>query len=330
MARIVCIGGGTGLYTLLSGLKAQFPADELAAVVTMMDSGSNSGRLRDEHGYLPPGDVRQSLVAFSDSSQELRALMQHRFQGDNGLNGYVVGNILLTALKDIYNGDEYEAISAMARILRIRGQVYPVTTMDSHLVATLEDSTEVRGETNIDVPKHDPSKRITGIYLDPPAILFGRTAQAIREADYIIIGPGDLYTSIMPNLVVDGMIEALKEAKSHGARIIYVTNTMTKHGETNEFAASDFVNVVQGALDGARIDAVIINKGMISDEQRASYALEHAEPVADDLDPGSCCIISGDLVSKRTFARHHPQKLANAVARAIHALGRSARSPVKS
>jgi uncharacterized cofD-like protein len=327
--RIVCIGGGTGLHTLLRGLKAHFPDAELAAVVTMMDSGGSTGRLRDEFGYLPPGDIRQSLVALSDMPHELRALMQHRFRSGS-LEGHVVGNLLLTALKDLSDGDEYAAIEAMERLLRIRGKVYPVTMTDAQLIAHLHDGTQVRGETNIDIPKHDPSLRITSVTLDPPARIFSKTADALRNADLIIIGPGDLYTSIMPNLVVDGMTRALKDAKARGARLTYIVNTMTKHGETNDFKASDFARTVQEALDGAPLDAVIVNTGRISDSQRAAYAWEHAHPVENDLGNGQCdlasatphaIIVAAELVSHDAFARHQPSKLARAIEEVIRRLG---------
>lgn len=314
--NIACIGGGTGLHTLLSGLKEVSRA-ELAAVVTMMDSGGSTGRLRDEFGYLPPGDVRQSLAALSEAPHMVRQLLQHRFtQEGSSLEGHTVGNIMLTALKDIY-GDEYTAIEAMEKILRIRGHVYPVTVCDCQLVATLEDGSTVTGETNIDVPKHDPALRITGLRLEPAAEIFGRTKEALENADYILIGPGDLYTSIMPNLVVDGMVRALKQAKRNGARIIFITNVMTKHGESTDFRASDFYRVVQEALDGVAIDAVIVNTGKISEEQRRAYEEEHAIPVINDLEEKGTIIVGEDLLNKENFARHHPQRLAHAVMRAV-------------
>jgi uncharacterized cofD-like protein len=320
--NFVCIGGGTGLFTLLSGLKQQFPADSLSAIVSMADDGGSTGRLRDEFGYLPPGDIRQSLVALSDAPQEMRALMQHRFKaGGSGLDGHVVGNILLTALKDIYK-DEYAAIQAMERLFSIRGRVYPVTTMDCRLVARLENGDEIRGETNIDIPKHDASLRIEKLWLEPPGILFGPTAQQLESADVIIVGPGDLYTSILPNLVVDGMVDAIARARARGARILYVANVMTKRGETSGYRASDFINAVQE--HGVTPHAIILNEGQLTAAQRDAYALEGAAPVEDDLgqsarEPTTApwVIIRADIVHKDALARHNPQKLANAIARAL-------------
>jgi len=314
MARIACIGGGTGLHTLLLGLKEVFADAQLSAIVTMMDSGGSTGRLRDEFGYLPPGDVRQSLVALSDAPQELRALMQHRFNASgSSLDGHVVGNILLTAFKDI-TGDEYAAIEAMERVLRIRGKVFPVTVDNCHLVARLEDGTLIKGETDIDIPKHDPSLKILEVFLEPNATLFPRTKEVLEDAQFIIIGPGDLYTSIMPNLAVQGMVEALQQAKRGGTKIIFVTNTMTKHGETNGFGASDFYNIIKTKI--GPIDAVIVNNGKISDEQRDAYLKENAVPVQNDMGD-DCVVVAEDLVNKDAFARHHPQKLARAIERAI-------------
>jgi uncharacterized cofD-like protein len=318
--RIVCIGGGTGLHNCLLGLKAVLPEAELAAVVTMMDSGGSTGRLRDEFGFLPPGDVRRCLIALSDAPLELRKLMQHRFDRGNGLSGHVVGNLLLTALKEIH-GDEYAAIAAMERILAIKGKVYPVTLTDCTLVAELEDGTRVHGESNIDL-RSDARMQIRRVLLEPSATLFGRTSEAIKAADYIIIGPGDLYTSVMPNLAVRGMAGALAHAQARGARILFVTNTMTKRGETDGFTASDFVRVVQEALGTATLDAVIVNTGQITLAQREAYARERAVPVVDDLKRGGAILVEEDLVRREDYARHHPHKLAQAVRKAISALGR--------
>jgi len=322
--KIICIGGGTGLHTTLTGLRGRFPNAQLGAVVSMMDSGGSTGRLRDEFGYLPPGDMRRALIALSDAPLELRALMQHRFKAEgSGLHDHVVGNIILTALKDLSGGDEYAAIEAMSRILNLRGMAYPVTLTNCHLVAKLEDGSVIRGETNIDIPKHNPNLRITALGLEPRAVIFEKTAAAIESADIIIIGPGDLYTSLMPNLIVEGMVSALKQAKRNGARIILVTNTMTKHGETNKFRASDFLSIIQDALDGAFIDAVIMNTARPPSGLLAAYAAEGAEPVLPDLahSGDGPIIIGADVISTEAFARHNSTLLAKAIEEVIMALG---------
>jgi uncharacterized cofD-like protein len=324
--KIVCIGGGTGLHAMLSGLKVHLPGAELAAVVTMMDSGSNSGQLRDEYGYLPPGDVRQCLVALSDASIELRQLMQHRFT-NGSLDGHVVGNMLLTALKNLH-GDEFEAIKAMERILHLRGSVYPVTVDDAHVVAQLEDGTILRGEGKLFTPEHG-GRRITRVGLEPQPFLFPPTRKTFAEADYIIIGPGGLHNSLLPNILVAGMVETLREAKGRGARIVLVVNTMTKHGDTDGFKASDFREMIQQALDGVKLDAVICNTGAFPVEQLVPYAAEKAAPVECDLETkDDLLVVTGDFVpresfvkhGKPSFARHDPKKLAAAIEETIRLL----------
>ncbi len=326
--RIVCIGGGTGLFTLLSGLKGAYPNARISAVVSMMDSGGSTGRLRDEFGYLPPGDVRKCLVALSNAPQRLRALMEHRFGAGSGLKGHALGNLMLTAFKDIIPGTpgqkEYGAIEAMEEILRIEGKVYPVTLTNCHLKAHLSDGSVVMGETNIDVPKHDARLRIARLELEPRALIFPKTRAALEEADTIVVGPGDLYTSLMPNLLVVGVVGALKRAKRRGAKIIYVVNTMTKRGETDGYAAGDFVRSVQDALDGASIDAALVNTGAISRAQRRAYEAERAQPVRNDLAGARRpIVIASDMVSKEAFARHHPALLARAIGEAISSMRRA-------
>lgn len=310
--RITCIGGGTGLFVLLSGLKRYAPQHGLSAVVSMMDSGGSTGRLRVEFGHLPAGDVRQCLVALSDAPEDLLRLMTYRFRNGGGLEGHSLGNLILTAAKDIARG-EYEAIELVERILHVKGKVYPVTLTDSHLVAELKDGTVLRGETHID--RRKDTTPIRTVKLDPPAQLFERAEQAISEADLVVIGPGDLYTSIMPNLVVDGMAGALKRAKERGAKIVYIVNTMTKRGETDGFTASDFLSRIEGAI-GVPIDTVLVNKGIISAEQKRAYEQESAEPVINDIHSHRK-IVATDLVNRTSFARHDPIKLAQAILEAV-------------
>lgn len=317
--KIACIGGGTGLFTLLSSLKVDLSSAQISAIVAMSDSGGSTGRLRDEFGYLPPGDIRQCLVALSEAPEEMRRLMQHRFSNSNSsLTGHVIGNLLLTALKDIHGGDEYDAIESMEKLLRIKGKVYPVTIDNAQLVAVLEDGSVITGEKNIDLPMHNPELKISSIFLQPKANLFSNTKEAILNADYITIGPGDLYTSIVPNLVVLGMKEALQQAQLRGSKIIYITNTMTKNGETNNFTASDFVNVIERHV--GKIDAVIINTKLPSEDLLGAYRKEHAEPVKNDIDPEKYLIIARELLKEKDFARHDGKKLSLAIRHAIHEL----------
>lgn len=320
--HIVCIGGGTGLFTMLSGIKDEFRDAKISAIVTMMDSGGSTGRLRDEFGYLPPGDIRQCLTALSEAPEEMRQLMQHRFDAPkSSLHGHTVGNILLTAAKDITGTNnqltaEYAAIEYMERIMRIRGKVYPVTLTNCHLLATLEDGTKIHGETNIDRPKHNPTLKITTLELEPKASLFEKTKHAIETANYILIGPGDIYTSLMPNLVVEGMHDAITAARARGAKVIYVTNTMTKNGETNGFTAKDFVRIIEQKT--GTIDAVIVNTGVPSHELLEAYKKEYAIPVVNDLDANDdLIVVAQDLMKAKDFARHDSKKLAIAVKQVI-------------
>ena len=251
--KIVSIGGGTGSYNLLSGLKHR--DCRLTAVVTTMDSGGSSGRLRDEFGHLPPGDLRQCLLALSPddhSGMVLRGLFNYRFDKGNGLDGHSFGNLFLTALTEI-TGSAEQAIDEMGRLLNIKGRVLPVTLANADLCARLRDGSVIIGETNIDRRSAGSAAPIDYVYLEPStAKVHPPTAAAIEEADAIVIGPGDLYTSIVPNLLVEGVTEAL--ARCRGVRI-YVCNLMTKPGESDGFKASDFireVGKVPGAAGGAR------------------------------------------------------------------------------
>ena len=241
MKKIVVIGGGTGTYTVLSGLK-KFPVD-LTAIVTVADSGGSTGRLRDEFGFLPPGDFRMALVALSpeeDDQQVFRQLFMYRFsQGEPGLKGHNFGNLLLTALTDIL-GSEEQALSYASKILRIKGKVLPVTTESVSLVASYENGTVLKGETFIDEPPktHDCAQKIKDLWLEPEAVCTPSVTQTILNADMIILGPGDLYTSILANVIVKGVATALQKTN---AKLVYIVNLMTKYGQTSGFKASNHV-----------------------------------------------------------------------------------------
>lgn len=309
--RLRFIGGGTGLFTVLSGFRGQGGDADLAAVVSMMDSGGSTGRLRVEFGLLPPGDVRKCLVALSDAPRDLLALFEHRFESGGHLQGHSLGNLVLSAAKTIAGG-EYAAIEMLERILLVRGHVYPVTLDDCQLVARLDDGRELLGEAAIDVRGEDWKVPIRSVALRPEARLFALAAQALLDADHIVIGPGDLFTSVMPNLLVTGMRDTLAEARRGGARLICVTNTMTKRGETDGYGTARFVATVEAALE-ATLDAVVVNVGEVPAPLASAYAEEGATAVPHDLEDGGRLVVCGDLMSRERFARHDPRRLAAAL-----------------
>src|SRR3989338_4103204 len=273
--KYVVIGGGTGSYTVLRGLK-EFDIG-ISAIVSMFDNGGSTGILRDEYGVLPPGDIRRALIALSSETELMKSLFSHRFEEGKILKGHNLGNLILLGLSELLGSDE-EAIKQAAKILKIKGKVLPVSLNNSHLYAILEDGTIIKGETNIDIPKHNGKLKISKAYLEPPAKLYDDTKQAILEADIIVIGPGDLYTSIIPNLLVDGMKEILQKTK--GIKI-YVCNLMTKYGETYGFSASDHVKIITSYL-GTIPNYVICNNHPFNAELLKKYAEEYSYPVVID------------------------------------------------
>ncbi len=309
MQNIVVIGGGTGSYTILRGLKNHDLS--LTAIVSMMDSGGSTGRLRDEFGFLPPGDVRRCLLALSPDTSSLRELFEYRFSKGKGLNGHSLGNLFLTALRDI-KGEEEKAIQEAARILNIKGRVVPVTTNNCQMGAVLENDQVVVGETNIDIPRHNPELRIKKLFLVPQPRACKQALKAIKEADKIIIGPGDLYTSVLPNLLVKGIKRAITDSK---ANKIFVCNIMTKHGETTGFKASDFVNETEKYVGKGVIDVVVCNNKKPQVKLIKEYEKERAEFVEPDLKNNDYKVIRTDLLHNIDLARHSPEKLASTIIR---------------
>jgi len=322
------MGGGTGSYTVLQGLKHY--TDHLTAVVSVADDGGSSGRLRDEFGHLPPGDLRKCLVALSPSDeigQVLRHLLDFRFSRGNGLDGHNFGNLMLTALTEI-TGNSVDAIQQASTLLNIQGVVLPVTLEDTRLVAELQDSTVIRGETHIDRRKGSSSALIQRIYLDPEPTVDDRVRQAIIDAEIIVIGPGDLYTSVLPNLLVRGVPEAIRESQ---AVVVYACNLMTKSGETNGFKASDFVREVHSYLGpGNTIDYVLANDRSFPQEVIDRYAVEHSLSVEIDID--RCYgyadkVICAPLAAAGELVRHDPNLLAQAILSIAQAQNLSQASP---
>jgi len=314
--KFVVIGGGTGTYTVLTGLR-DFPVD-LTAIVSMFDSGGSSGRLRDEFGILPPGDVRQALLALSKLPVDkliLRQLLDYRFNNGIGLKGHSFGNLLLTALTGI-TGRIDLAIAEAAKILDVQGRVLPVSLDNCHLCARLEDGTIIKGETNIDIRRVRPELKILDVFLDPPAKIFSGAKKVILEADLIILGPGDLYTSTIPNLLVEGMPQILAKSK---ANIFYICNLMTKYGETQNFAVSDFIKEIQRYLGPAakKLKKVLVNNyWRVPKNLLVRYYQEKSYPVK--YDRKNCQklgaeIVSLPLVSSGQLLRHNASKLAKAI-----------------
>lgn len=314
MKKVVVIGGGTGVFTVLSGLKV-YPY-ELAAIVSMADDGGSTGVLREEFGILPPGDVRRALVALSNSDNKMVSeLFNYRFEESSSLRGHSLGNLLLTALARI-TGSWKEALKEAVTILDVEGDVIPVTLQKTKLHAELEDGTVIEGETNIDIPKHDPHLKIKKVYLDPKVEGNEDAIAAIHDADYVILGPGDIYTSIIPNLLVDGIVEALKNTS---AKSIYITNIMTKYGETNNFAASDFVKEIESYLGRGILDYVVVNVEKMAGRTLQRYKQENVDYVDYDSQNFNSHyeVITGKFLRKGQFLRHDQEKLARTLSKIV-------------
>ncbi len=308
--RLVCIGGGTGLPVVLRGLARKAvptrknPGVGLTAVVAMSDDGGSSGRLRRLRGVLPPGDVRNCLVALAGENAGLRKLFQYRFDGARGLGGHAVGNLLLTALAEL-RGGFMEAVEVSARLLDARGTVLPSTLSQVELVAELEDGTQVAGERNI----ARAGQRVRRVRLNPqlPKPCEG-VLDAIREADLITIGPGSLFSSVLPNLLVDGVAESLRETR---ALKVLVANLMTQPGETDGMDAVAHVRAVVAHV-GPVVDVVLVNGRMPTPEVLERYAKKGQHPVAVDrraLIEAGVIPVEADLLKEAARVRHDSRKL---------------------
>jgi uncharacterized cofD-like protein len=305
-SKVVVIGGGTGIFTVLLGLK-RYPV-QISAIISMADSGGSTKILREDFGILPPGDVRRALVALSRSEKLLANLFNYRF--DKGaLNGHNFGNLLITALERI-TGSFESALSEAGKLLNTRGEVIPVTLGNTNLYALLEDGKVIEGEADIDVPKHNANLKIEKVYLKPKVKANKKALSAIREADLIIIGPGDLYTSIIPNLLVRGIPEAIKKSR---AKKVYICNLTTKFGETNNFTSPDFVCSLERYLGKNILDFVIINTKKPTKERILKYEKEKAAFVKcqnKNFMNRKIKIIKGNFLRKKGFIRHDPERLA--------------------
>jgi uncharacterized cofD-like protein len=316
--RIVCIGGGTGLSALLHGLK-RYPVD-ITAVVTVSDDGGSSGRLRREFDVLPPGDIRNCMVALSEDEALLSRLFQYRFHTGRGLKGHSFGNLFLTALTHII-GNFSDAVRASAEVLKIAGRIYPSTERDVTLEAVLANGAIVSGETRISRSR----QRIETIRLRPrrcrphPA-----TLAAIAQADLITFGPGSLFTSVIPNLLVEGIPQAIRRSPAVKA---YLVNLMWQPGETTNFTASDHVQAIQKHAGGKLLDYALVNTRPIRAALRQRYARQEAQPVENDLDrilEMGIQVMGGNFLQESEKVRHNPAEIA-AVALRLAQEGRARR-----
>jgi uncharacterized cofD-like protein len=335
--NLIAIGGGTGLSSLLSGLKhyvnavdagaaesgEHYALAELAALVTVTDDGGSSGRLRDEFHILPPGDIRNCMVALAEDEQLMTRLFRYRFRGGGQLGGHSFGNLFLTALTGVTE-DFLEAIKLSSEVLAIKGRIFPSTMANVRLEAELDDGTVIQGESNIT----KATRPIRVVRLTPPD---GRplpeTLKAVEHADLIVIGPGSLFTSLIPNLLVKGIPEALAPSP---AKKIYICNIMTQPNETNHYTAEDHVERILEYCPGLELDFVLLNSRPISEAMRQKYHVEGAVQVqvrgSPEMDPESGIgrlllpqrrrsvpLLYRDLLDERDNVRHHPAKLSRAV-----------------
>jgi len=305
--RIVAIGGGTGLSTLLRGLKAY--AAHLTAVVTVTDDGGSSGRLRRELGILPPGDINDCLVALAEVEPVMTRLFQYRFdRGD--LAGHSFGNLFLASMVGV-GGDLVSAVRLASRVLAIRGQILPATADQAVLGAEFVDGTVVEGESAIPLLR----KPIRRVYLNPPNVrAVPEVLEALAQADLILLGPGSLFTSVLPNLLVPGIAEALRRAS---APVVYIVNVMTQPGETDGFRASDHVRTVVEHLGGGVVDVALVNTQMPRNRAVLErYQEQGAFPVEPDLERIRHLgveAVGRPLMSETDLLRHDPARLAQAV-----------------
>lgn len=323
MKNIVTVGGGTGSYTVLSGLKILDDVS-LSALVSMADNGGSTGVLMDELGVLPPGDVRQCLVALSDHSDIVRKLMNYRF-GEGALSGHSFGNILLAALEKV-TGDFAKGVEVASEILKVSGVVIPITRNKAELSVSLSDGALIEGQVEIDHTDLQSSGIKRFFYKDKVEISVN-ARRAILDADYIIIGPGNYYCSVIPNLIVEGFSEAMKESK---AKIILPINLTNRQGHTLHWKVSDYVKNTEMYL-GKSVDFILVNNEAPSKEQIERYELEEGDGVLVEDDLKDARVVRDSLMSHifitydkadvlqniRSFIRHDPAKIAACVAKII-------------
>lgn len=311
-AKIVVVGGGTGLSTLLRGLKLY--SANITAIVTVADDGGSSGRLRRENGVLPPGDIRNCLTSLADQEKLLTELFQYRFKAGSGLVGHSFGNLFLTAMSDI-TGDLERAVAASSEVLAVRGRVLPATLSDVCLWAELEDGRRIEGESNI-TAANGKIKKIGCTPANPPAL--PAALKAIKEADYIIVGPGSLYTSIIPNLLVPEITEAIA---SRSIPSIYVCNIMTQPGETDGYSVAEHIQAIDESCGRQLFKAVLVQRKSPSAHSLIKYAQVGSHPVFLDREATTSLgrrIVFANVMDEdkeTNLVRHNPERLARVLLR---------------
>ncbi len=315
--KIVAVGGGTGLSTLLRGLKREVGDSirDLTAIVTVADSGGSTGRLRKIYNIPAPGDIRNCIVALSESEEIMQRLFQYRFKGD-GLGGHAFGNLFLTALTDI-TGNFLEAVKLTSQILRTKGEIVPSTVEDVQLVARFSNGEVVEGEEEITEYGKKKAARIEDIWIEPKDAKAPIEAiAAVETADMILFGPGSLFTSIIPNLLIEDIKEAVKRSR---AIKVFVVNAMTQPGETDEFTAYDHLKTFLSFSGLERVDAVIVNTKMPPNDLLRKYVDQGQEPVVPDVGriaKEGISVFAEDLIGQQDdFVRHDPDRLTDLIIR---------------
>jgi len=323
--KVVAVGGGTGLSTLLRGLKQV--TTNITAVVAVMDNGGSSGRLREQTDVLPPGDVRNCLLALAEDEEQLSEYFQYRLHAPEELAGHALGNLLLVGLEQA-TGSFDRAIEAMSHFLNIRGRVLPATLDNAQLIATMDDGSTITGESQI---VSDP-RRIQQMALLPEHVTpYASVLDAINEADLILLGPGSLFTSLIPNLLIEGVATAIEEA---GAEKLLVANLMTQHGETDRLSLSEHLQMLNAYIQLSRFDHLLINSERPSTDFLSKYKHEEAEPVADDLgqsndyglEPIREEMLGTAHWGGKDTVKHDPEKLARAIAKHTQAFAQHRRA----
>ncbi|MBR3748078.1 MAG: YvcK family protein [Selenomonadaceae bacterium] len=309
---VTVIGGGHGLSVLLRGIKTS--TNNVSAVVTVADDGGSSGRLREELGIIPPGDLRNCLVALADTEPLMEKLFQYRFEGNTALAGHSFGNLFIAAMNEV-TGDMETALKESSKVLAVKGRVIPASKEHVRLDAIMTDGTVVEGESQIP-EAHKKIRRVQLFPKDVPAV--PAALDAIESADAIILGPGSLYTSIMPNLLVDGVAHALKKSK---AVKIYICNVLTQPGETDGYTAAQHAKAILDHTGHGAIDYVLVNSTPIPEEMWRGTGATPVEIDEDKINALGCGLIKADLMSTRDAGRHDPEKLCAAVMKIIYTLG---------